>query len=182
MFFIACRFSLLVIVLCGLVYPLIATVVAQGLFPVQANGSLIRNLHGQIVGSALIGQSFDQSQYFHPRPSVNQYDAANSGGSNLGATQARLIDRIKHDIATYQTQEHTNIVPMDAVTTSASGLEPMISLANAHAQQLRVAHVRHRSVADIESLIHRYTVTPFLAGTGEPVVNVVLLNQALDSR
>ena len=180
MVIIAGRFSLLVIVLCGLIYPLTVTALAQGLFPVQANGSLLHTVQGSLRGSALIGQSFSQPQYFHPRLSANNYDAANSGGSNLGATQAKLIDRIKADALTYQQQEQSETVPMDAVTTSASGLDPMISLANARIQQVRVARERHRSVAEIEHLIQLSTVNPFLAGTGESVVNVVLLNQALD--
>ncbi len=176
----------LALVLCGL-YPLIVWGLAQLVFPEQANGSLIRNLQGQIVGSSLLGQAFDDSVYFHPRPSAagNGYDAANSSGSNLGPTSRKMIDQIKERAEHYRSRNglFSGIkIPIDAVTASASGLDPHISVQNALLQASRVATARGLSEPHVHDLIHRYTQGRFLGVLGEPGVNVLELNLALDRK
>jgi K+-transporting ATPase ATPase C chain len=178
--FIAIRFTFLILVLGGLVYPLSITALGQLFFPAQANGSLIKQPTGQIVGSSLVGQAFIRPDYFHPRPAANSYDASNSGGSNLGATSKKLIDRVSQDATTYQTENPVGrrALPVDAVTVSASSLDPHISLANALAQAPRVANARKLSPDSVTQLVRRTAEKPLLAQA--PYVNVLALNLALD--
>src|SRR5579883_3306304 len=129
------RMKLFLTILLGVAYPLLMTGLAQAIFPHQANGSLITK-DGKIIGSEIIGQNFTKPEYFHPRPSQNNYDAANSGGSNLGPTNPALGDRLKKDAAQFRKDnpDYTGAIPADAITASASGLDPEISPANAQAQ------------------------------------------------
>jgi len=178
----------LAVVCCGL-YPLVVFGVSQLLFHDQANGSLIVGKDGTIHGSRLIGQQFTADKYFHPRPSdagANgmAYDPTSSGGSNLGPTSQKLHDTIAQNIAAYRTQNNldTNTpVPADAVTASASGLDPHISLRNADLQALRVAKARGLSVDKVRELIRANTDAASLGFLGEPGVNVLALNLALDA-
>ena len=174
------------IVLCG-IYPLIVWVFGQVLFPFQANGSLITNHNGQAIGSTLIGQNFTGSQYFEPRPSYagNGYDPTTSGGSNLGPTSQKLATNIQQAIAAYRTENNlsaTATVPADAVTGSASGLDPEISLLNAAIQAPRVAKARKVSLMDVQALIDQNIDGRSLGIFGEPGVNVLMLNIALDQK
>jgi potassium-transporting ATPase KdpC subunit len=171
-------------VVCGLVFPLVITGIAQVVFPHQANGSLIVK-NGQVIGSELIGQNFSKPEYFHPRPSAagGGYDAANSSGSNLGPTSQKLMDQIRDRVTAYRTENELTasaLVPADAVTASASGLDPQISLENARLQAARVAKGRHVDVAVVHHLITVYTQKRQLSILGEPGVNVLELNLALD--
>jgi K+-transporting ATPase ATPase C chain len=175
----------LAIVCCG-IYPLVVFVVAQLAFPSQANGSLIVGKDGTIHGSRLLGQSFTADKYFHSRPSAagNGYDPTSSGGSNLGPTSQKLNDAIAQRIADYRAQNGlaTNTpVPADAVTASASGLDPHISLHNAELQTARVAKARGLSEDKVRELILANTDAASLGFLGEPGVNVLKLNLALDS-
>jgi K+-transporting ATPase ATPase C chain len=169
-------------ILLGLVYPLVVTGLAQVLFHDKANGQLITK-NGEIVGSKIIGQPFTGPGYFHSRPSAagNGYDAANSGGSNLGPTNQKLIDRVKQDTATLQSENPAVPVPIDLVTTSASGLDPDITPAGAEFQVPRVARVRGTSEDKIRQLIAQYSQGRQLGFLGEPRVNVLQLNLALDA-
>jgi potassium-transporting ATPase KdpC subunit len=174
----------LAVVCCGL-YPLVVFGVAQLLFHDKANGSLIVDAEGTVRGSRLLGQQFTADKYFHPRPSAagNGYDAANSSGSNLGPTSKKLNDSITQNIADYRTQNDlaTNApVPADAVTASGSGLDPHISLRNAELQAPRIAKARHLAVEKILELVHANTDSADLGFLGEPGVNVLALNLALD--
>ncbi len=176
---------LLVVVCCG-VYPLAVFALGQLLFPRQANGSLIIDAQGQIQGSRLIGQQFTGDKYFHARPSSagNGYDASNSSGSNLGPTSQKLRDSIAHNLADYRTQNGlgTNApVPPDAVTGSGSGLDPHITPQNAELQASRVARARGAALEKVRDLIRRHTDQPSWGFLGEPGVNVLELNQALDA-
>lgn len=175
----AIRFTLLTFILCGLVYPLLLTGMAQVLFPEQANGSLLKNNKDQIIGSTLIGQAFTKPEYFHPRPAANNYDAANSGGYNQGATNQKLLDRINKDAKAYRALNQS-AAPIDAVTASASGLDPHISLENALVQSARVAQVRKLDVQSVKKLIQQNSEDSIL-GDG-PYVNVFNLNLALDKQ
>jgi K+-transporting ATPase ATPase C chain len=170
-------------VLTGLVYPGVITAVCQTFFHYQANGSLIR-VHGQIIGSSLIGQEFTRARYFHPRPSACDYDASASGASNDGPTNAKLVARIKASIAEFRRDnpDYTGPIPADLVTASASGLDPDISVASAEAQGARVASARGISVNEVRALIRENTQGRVLGFLGEPRVNVLALNLALDSR
>lgn len=175
----------LAVVCCGL-YPLAVWGIAQVVFPYQANGSLIRDKDGTIRGSQLLGQNFTGEKYFHPRPSAagNGYDAANSSGSNLGPTSRKLYDAIKDHIAAYRSEnglKETDAVPADAVTASGSGLDPHISPRNAKLQMPRVAKARRLSEEKLHQLIQQHTDGPDLGVLGEPGVNVLTLNLALDS-
>ena len=176
---IAFRFSLLTFILFGLVYPLAMTGLGQVLFPAQANGSLLKNAQGHVIGSSLVAQNFSDPQYFYPQPSVNDYDAANSGGSNLGATSKKLVERIVVSSREYQ-QQNTGqqAIPIDAVTASASGLDPHISLANAMAQASRVAQARKLDSDTVKKLVLKVSENPLLASG--PYVNVLQLNLTLD--
>lgn len=174
----------LAVVVCG-VYPLFVYGVGQWLFPHQANGSLITTQDGKVLGSEWIGQNFSGAKYFHPRPSAagTGYDAANSGGTNLGPTSQKLIDAVKAATAQYRTENGLPAdarVPADAVTSSGSGLDPHISVQNAALQTARVARERKLDPAQVAALVEKYTDKPSLNLLGEPGINVLKLNLALD--
>ena len=174
----------LAVVCCGL-YPLLVFGIAQLCFPAKANGSLIVDAHGTVLGSRLIGQPFAADKYFHPRPSSagNGYDPTSSGGSNLGPTSQKLRDAIAQNLADYRAQNGltTNApVPADAVTASASGLDPHISPSNARLQADRVAKARGLSIEKVRDLIRQNTDPAGLGILGDPGVNVLRLNLALD--
>ena len=169
-------------VLLGIIYPLVVTGLAQLLFPEKANGQLIRN-HGQVVGSRIIGQAFSGSGYFHSRPSNAGagYDAQNSNGSQLGPTNHQLIDRVKADTTSLHTENPNLPVPIDLVTSSASGLDPHISPAAAAFQVPRVAKARGISEHELNRLVTAHTEGRQFGFLGEPRVNVLELNLDLDS-
>jgi K+-transporting ATPase ATPase C chain len=174
------------VVLCG-IYPLLVWAFGQAIFPFQANGSLITNSQGQVIGSELIGQNFTGLQYFEPRPSYAGagYDPTASGGSNLGPTSQKLVTNIQLAIAAYRTENNLSTstpVPADAVTGSGSGLDPEISLANAAIQAPTVAKARNISLADIQALINQNIDGRSLGIFGEPGVNVLMLNIVLDQK
>jgi K+-transporting ATPase ATPase C chain len=171
----------------GIIYPLVMTGISQVLFNNQANGSLVRDAPGNVIGSAILGQNFSQPQYFHPRPSAagsDGYDATSSGGSNFGPTNQKLIDAVQQRAQDYRTENglaDDALVPVDAVTASASGLDPDISPANALLQANRVAKERGLSVDQVKSLIDQNTEGRTLFVLGEPRINVLKLNLALDA-
>ncbi len=175
--------TLVFTVLTGILYPLAVTGAAQAMFHKQANGSLIER-NGQVIGSEIIGQNFSKPEYFHPRPSAagSGYDAANSGGSNLGPTNSALADRLTKDAAQFRKDnpDFTGPIPADAITTSASGLDPDITPANALAQSARVARARGATPDSIHNLVQANTQNRDLGVLGEPRVNVLKLNLALD--
>jgi K+-transporting ATPase ATPase C chain len=168
----------------GILYPLVVTALAQLVFPRQANGSLIM-VNAKVVGSRLIGQPFSSPGYFHPRPSAAGaagYDAANSGGSNLGPTNKVLIDRIRRDVQKLRAENPNAPVPVDLVTTSASGLDPDISPAAAEFQAPRVARERGMTEDEVRALIAKHTEGRQFGFLGEPRVDVLGLNLDLDAR
>ena len=201
---ISIRITLVLLLLvCG-VYPLVVWGLSQAVFPHQANGSLVRDAQGRTVGSALLAQGFAKPEYFHPRPSAagNGYDATASGGTSLGPTSDKLIngihkktadgkddpsnfDGVKDLAAAYRAENNlpaSAAVPVDAVTRSASGLDPHISVANAEAQAARVAKARGVSEGDVARLVAAKTQGRDLGFLGEPRVNVLQLNLALDAQ
>jgi len=167
----------------GVGYPLAITAVAQIVFPRQANGQLVER-NGTVVGSRLVGQGFSKAGYFHSRPSATStpYDAANSGGSNFGPTNAKLIDAVKANVEKARAENPSAPVPVDLVTASASGLDPHISPAAADFQVPRVAHDRAISAAQLREVVRSHTEGRTFGFLGEPRVNVLELNLALDER
>jgi K+-transporting ATPase ATPase C chain len=169
-------------ILLGIIYPLVVTGLAQVIFPNKANGQLIVK-NGQIVGSRIIGQGFSGPGYFHPRLSAAGvgYDAANSAGSNLGPTNQKLIDRVKQDVARLQAENPGKAVPIDMVTTSASGFDPEISPAAAEFQVPRIARERGISEDQVRQLVAKHTLGRQFGFLGEPRVNVLELNLDLNA-
>ena len=181
---IAIKATLVLTVLTGLLYPLALTGLAQILFPRQANGSLLA-VNGKTVGSALIGQSFTKPEYFQGRPSAagNGYDGLNSGGSNYGPTNQKLADRVRDDVKKFRAENpgYTGPIPADLLTASASGLDPDISPASADVQVARVASARGMSADAVRQLVAAHTAGRQYGLFGEPRVNVLELNLALDA-
>jgi K+-transporting ATPase ATPase C chain len=179
------RIKLFMTVVLGIGYPLLMTGISQVVFPKQSNGSLIKN-GDKVIGSELIGQNFSKPEYFHPRPSAagNGYDPLASGGSNLGPTNQKLIDRMKASVEQFRKEnpDFQGPIPADLLTTSASGLDPHISPASAQAQAARIAKARGISIEQVNQAITRFTEGPDLGLLGEPRVNVLKLNLALDQR
>lgn len=181
---IVATFALMIVT--GLIYPGVVTVIAQIIFPRQANGSLIRSANGQVVGSDLIGQTFARAEYFHARPSAagNGYDDTLSGGTNKGPTDRKLADTLiarAVDSAVKLDGAVKGNIPADLVTSSASGVDPHISPASAEIQVARVARARGASPEAIRVMVLQHTERRQLGFLGEPRVNVLLLNMALDS-
>jgi len=201
-FVISLRITLVLLLLVSGVYPLVVWGLSQAAFKHQANGSLVTNAQGKVVGSALLAQGFTRPEYFHPRPSAagSGYDPTSSSGTNLGPTSDKLIngihkklpsgkddpgnfDGVKDLAAAYRTENGLPsgaLVPVDAVTRSASGLDPQISPANAELQAARVAGARHVSLDAVRQAIAQNTQGRSLGFLGEPGVNVLALNLALD--
>jgi K+-transporting ATPase ATPase C chain len=180
------RMTIVMSVLTGLIYPGLVTGICRLVFPKQSDGSLIQR-NGRIIGSELIGQNFSKPEYFQPRPSSagnDGYDATASGGSNLGPTNKKLIDRVTASVEAFRKDNpgYTGPVPADLVTTSGSGLDPHISPAAAEAQIARVAKARGASEDQMRQMVHRFTEGRDLGFLGEPRVNVLLLNLALDEQ
>jgi potassium-transporting ATPase KdpC subunit len=181
-------------VITGIIYPLAMTGIAQAVFPYQANGSLIEK-GGKVIGSALIGQNFSSDKYFHGRPSATTapdpndasktvpapYNAANSGASNLGPTSKTLVDRVKEDAEKLAAENPNTPIPADLVTTSASGLDPDVTPAGALFQVPRVAQARGLPENKVRQLVQEHISGRFLGIIGEPHVNVLQLNLALDA-
>ncbi|MEG8013453.1 potassium-transporting ATPase subunit KdpC [Sphingomonas sp. 22R3R2A-7] len=172
--------TILFAVLLGLVYPLAMTGIGQAIFPSQANGSLVRDARGTVIGSTVVGQAFTTDRYFQTRPSAagKGYDGLASSGSNLGPASQALVDRVKPDIAKRRAEGVSGPMPADLVTASGSGLDPDLSPAAALAQAPRIARVRSVPVERVRTLVTDATDASML---GEPRVNVLALNRALDA-
>lgn len=172
--------TILFAILLGLAYPLLMTGVGQLIFPVQANGSLLRDGAGRVIGSSVVGQAFTTDRYFQTRPSAagKGYDGLASSGSNLGPASQALVDRVRSDVARRRADGVTGPLPADLVTASGSGLDPDLSPAAALAQAARVARVRGLPEARVRALVAGATRSSVL---GEPVVNVLALNRSLDA-
>jgi len=182
----ALRINIFLTILLGVGYPLAVTGISQLVFPHQANGSLITK-NGQAIGSELIGQNFTKPEYFQPRPSAagnDGYDPTSSGGSNYGPTNQKLIDRVKASVDKFHKDnpDYHGPIPADLLTASGSGLDPDISPASAQAQAPRVAKARGISADELNQLVAQYTKSPDLGLLGEPRVNVLKLNLALDEQ
>jgi potassium-transporting ATPase KdpC subunit len=182
----ALRINIFLTILLGVGYPLTVTGISQLVFPHQANGSLIMK-NGQAIGSELIGQNFTKPEYFQPRPSAagnDGYDPTASGGSNYGPTNQKLIDRVKASVDKFHKEnpDYHGPIPADLLTASGSGLDPDISPASAQAQEPRVAKARGISADQLNQLVAQYTKSPDLGLLGEPRVNVLKLNLALDEQ
>ena len=178
---VAVLMTIVTTLMLGVIYPLVITAIAQVALPDQANGQLIER-NGTVIGSRIIGQGFSSPAYFHPRPSAagTGYDAASSGGTNLGPTNKKLIDAVKANVETARKDNPTAPVPIDLVTASASGLDPHISPAAADFQVPRVARERRVSEADLRQVVAAHTEGRQFGFFGEPRVNVLELNLALD--
>jgi K+-transporting ATPase ATPase C chain len=187
------RMTVVLTILLGLVYPLVMTAAGQVLFPKQANGSMVKDAKGKVVGSSLLGQLFTDAKgnplarYFQPRPSAagDGYDPTSSGASNLGPSNPKLLSAVAHRVVAYRTLNGLTAsmkVPVDAVTASGSGLDPDISVANALLQAPRVAKARSLPLSDVVKLIHSHIRERAWGFLGERTVNVLDLNLALDKR
>lgn len=174
--------TILFAILLGLVYPFAMTGIGQAIFPSQANGSLVRDTTGRVVGSTVLGQAFTSDRYFQTRPSAagKGYDALASSGSNLGPTSQALVDRVKPDIEKRRGEAVIGPVPADLVTASGSGLDPDLSPDSARAQIARVARVRGLDESQVRALVEANVEHPLLGIVGESRVNVLALNQQLD--
>src|SRR6185295_7276500 len=184
-FVTAVLMTIVTTIILGLIYPLVVTALAQVIFPDKANGQLIRNAEGTVIGSRLIGQPFTSPGYFRSRPSAagaNGYDASGSGGSNLGPTNLKLIDRVKADVEKLHAENPGKEVPIDLVTTSGSGLDPHLSPAAAEFQVPRVARERGMSEDALRQIVAAHTEGRQFGFFGEPRVNVLELNLDLDNR
>ena len=172
--------TILFAALLGLAYPLAMTGVAQAVMPAQANGSLVRDADGRVIGSSVVGQAFASERYFQTRPSAagTSYDGLASSGSNLGPASQVLVDRVKGDVAKQRAAGVAGALPAELVTASGSGLDPDLSPAAAQAQAARVARVRGLPIARVRALVASLTIRPLLA---DPRVNVLALNRALDA-
>lgn len=174
--------TILFAILLGLLYPLAMTGIGQALFPSQANGSLVRDTAGRVIGSTVVGQAFTSERYFQTRPSAagKGYDALASSGSNLGPTAQALVDRVKPDVEKRRAEGVSGPVPADMVTASGSGLDPDISPESARAQVARIAQVRSMPTEQVAKLVDDNIERPWLGSLGEPRVNVLAINQQLD--
>lgn len=184
MLLVALRTTVVTLILTGIIYPLVVTGLAQFLFPHRANGSLVTDERGQVVGSELIGQGFTHPAYFHPRPSAagNGYDATASSGSNLGPTSKKLQDRVAQDVQLLKEENPGAVgaVPIELVTTSGSGLDPHLSPTAALWQVPRIANARRVTPERVRAVMEAITEGRDLGILGEPRVNVLALNLALD--
>lgn len=174
--------TILFAILLGLLYPLAMTGIGQAIFPSQANGSLVRDPAGRVIGSTVLGQAFTADRYFQTRPSAagKGYDGLSSSGSNLGPTAQALVDRVKPDVHKRRAEGVAGPVPADLVTASGSGLDPDLSPAAARAQVARVARTRGLPEARVAALVEQQIEHPLLGVLGEDHVNVLALNQQLD--
>lgn len=178
---LALSLVLLMTVLTGIAYPLAVTGIAQLLFPGAANGSLIYNAEGEPIGSELIAQNFTRPEYFHPRPSAVTYDAQQSGATNAAPSSKRLIDKITERTESARAGLGERQIPIDLVTASASGLDPHITPTNAYTQAPRIAGLRNMAEGDLWTLINEHVENRTFTIFGEPRINVLKLNLALDA-